>query len=236
MAAPPAAVRVLSARPEWLLAATTAALVGFHYFVRADAVGVRGRGETWFPLTGPVLSPLAHFTGAALLLGIFPVLLAKLVWRIPIGSLGLGLGHGRRGLAWLALGIPLAVTAGAVGASSSAVRAVYPLDSALSPALGPFLVHALVQFLYFGAWEVLFRGVLLFGLRQRLGDGPANLIQTALSVTAHFGRPLDETIAALPAGLLFGAVDLRIGSVWYVAIVHWVVGVSLDWSILHRAA
>jgi membrane protease YdiL (CAAX protease family) len=210
--------------------------VGFHYFVRADAVGVRGRGAVWFPLTGPVLSPLAHFSGAALLLGIVPVVLARLVWRMPLGSLGLGLGCRRRGLAWLALGVPLAVIAGAMGAGSTAVRAVYPLDPTLSTAAGPFLAHALTQFLYFAAWEVLFRGVLLFGLRQRLGDGPANLVQTALSVTAHFGRPLDETLAALPAGLLFGAVDLRIGSVWYVAMVHWVVGVSLDWFVLHHAA
>jgi membrane protease YdiL (CAAX protease family) len=53
-------------------------------------------------------------------------------------------------------------------------------------------------------------------------------------VVAHFGRAFDETLAALPAGLLFGWVDLQVGSVWYIAVIHWVVGVSLDWFILTR--
>jgi len=79
---------------------------------------------------------------------------------------------------------------------------------------------------------VLFRGVLLFGLRPRLGAGAANLVQTALSVTAHFGRAVNETFAAAPAGIVFGAIDLNVGSIWYVALLHWLVGVSMDWFIL----
>ena len=74
--------------------------------------------------------------------------------------------------------------------------------------------------------------MLLFGLRRQIGDATANLTQTALSVLAHFGRPLPETLAAIPAGLVFGAIDLRVGSVWYLALVHWIVGVSVDWWIL----
>lgn len=219
--------------PEWLLPGVTALLVAFHYAARADTLGVLRAGRTWSALTRPPLAPVTHFAAAALLLGIGPVLLARCC-GVPPSRLGLGPGRVARGLAWLGVGLPLAVLAGYVGAGSPAVRAVYPLDSALAPTAGAFVPHALVQFLYFGAWEVLFRGVLLFGLRDRLGAGPANLLQTALSVLAHFGRPLDETIAALPAGMLFGWVDLRIGSVWYVAVVHWVVGVSLDWFILTR--
>ena len=112
------------------------------------------------------------------------------------------------------------------------MRAVYPLTSKLRPAASSFVPHALRSFLYFGAWEVFFRGFVLFGLRGRLGDGPANAVQTALSVVAHFGRPLPETLSALPAGLLFGWIDLRLGSVWYVAVIHWTVGMSVDWFLL----
>lgn len=95
-----------------------------------------------------------------------------------------------------------------------------------------FVSYALLQFLYYGAWEVLFRGVVLFGLRDRLGEGVANALQTALSVLAHFGRPITETFAAAPAGLLLGWIDLRLGSIWYVAVVHWLVGVSVDWFLI----
>ncbi|HET9232812.1 MAG TPA: CPBP family intramembrane glutamic endopeptidase, partial [Candidatus Eisenbacteria bacterium] len=71
---------------------------------------------------------------------------------------------------------------------------------------------------------------------DRLGAGPANVLQTALSVTAHFGRPIDETFSALPAGLVFGWIDLRVGSVWYVAVIHCVLGMSMEWFILAGAA
>ena len=78
----------------------------------------------------------------------------------------------------------------------------------------------------------MFRGVILFGLRKHVGGATANAIQTALSVLAHFGRPFEETLSAIPAGLVFGAIDLRVGSIWYVAIIHWVVGVALDWWVV----
>jgi membrane protease YdiL (CAAX protease family) len=89
-----------------------------------------------------------------------------------------------------------------------------------------------MEFLYYGSWEVLFRGVILFGLRGAIGGGNANVVQTALSVLAHFGRAPDETFAAIPAGLLFGWVNLRVGSIWYVAVLHWLVGISMDWFIV----
>ena len=235
MAAPRTPRGLVTLGPEWLLAGVTAVLVAFHYAARADTIGVLGAGGSWSPLTRPPLEPASHFLVAALLLGVGPVLAAWLC-GIPLERLGLGRGRVARGIGWLAVGLPLAVLAGYIGASSPAVRTVYPLGGGLRPTPGAFIPHALLQFLYFGAWEVLFRGVLLLGLRDRLGAGPANLVQTALSVVAHFGRPMDETIAALPAGLLFGWVDLRIGSVWYIAVVHWAVGMSLDWFILTRGA
>jgi len=131
------------------------------------------------------------------------------------------------------VGIPLAVLAGKIASNSPAMRAVYPLDPELT--LGRFLPHAAKAFLYYGAWEVLFRGVLLFGLKDRLGEGMANALQTALSVTAHFGRPMDETFSALPAGVVFGWIGLRVGSVWYVGLIHWVLGMSMEVFILGGA-
>jgi membrane protease YdiL (CAAX protease family) len=230
MAAPASSSRV-AGQPEWLLLGATAALVAFHYLTRADAVGVFAEGRGWFPLTGAPWSPGLHFALSGLILGLLPVLLARVGFGISLAELGLGFGRWRAGLVWLAVGLPLAVLAGKTGAGSEAVRAVYPLGGTLSAEPAGFAPHAMQQFLYFGAWEVLFRGVLLFGLRRRIGPLAANLLQTALSVTAHFGRPLDETFAAIPAGLVFGWVDLQVGSIWYVAVLHWVVGVSLDYFI-----
>ena len=208
-------------------------LIAFQYLTRADTLGVYSAARGWTPLTGPALPARLHFVFAALLLGVIPILVAKRVTGMSPGELGLGAGRVRPGLLILLVGLPLAVAAGRLGAGSAAMRAVYPLDTSLTSS--GFPAHAVTQFLYFGAWEVLFRGVLLFGLRRRLGDGMSNVVQTALSVTAHFGRALNETFAALPAGLLFGWVDLRLRSIWYVAIVHWLIGMSMDAFIIFGA-
>ena len=221
-------------RPEWLLVIAAAALLVHYYFLRADVVGVYSVARGWHALTGRALPPLFHYLGSGLMLAVLPVLAARWLTGLGFRELGLGLGRWREGLVWLAVGVPLAVAAGMIGAASTGQRAVYPLDPTIAPTLASFAPYALLQFLYYGSWEVLFRAVLLFGLRGPMGDGPANLAQTGVSVTAHFGRSLDETLPSLPAGLVFGWLTLRLRSVWVVALLHWVTGVSQDWFILHH--
>ena len=221
-----------SPRSAWLLVVATLVLVAFYYFARADAIAVSGPDRPWFAITGPPLKPSAHFVAAAVLLGLIPLLAARRLTGLDFRALGLGLGNWRAGLACLAVGIPIAILAGRIAANSPAMRAVYPLDPLLTPDPVVFARGAALQFLYFGAWEVLFRGVLLFGLIAWLGATGSILSQTALSVTAHFGRAINETFAALPAGLVFGWVTLRLQSIWYIAVIHWVVAVSMDWFIL----
>lgn len=217
---------------QWLLGVATVSLFLFYYFLRTDAVGVFSPERGWREVVPALLPWPAHYALAALVLGVLPVLAAVRITGLSLGELGLGLGDWRSGLKWLAIGIPLALVAGKIGSAAAPMRAVYPLDPGQTADFGRFLPYAAVQFLYYGAWEVLFRGVLLFGLRGPLGAGTANVAQTGLSVTAHFGRAANETFAALPAGLVFGWLTLRLRSVWYIALLHWLVGVSNDWFIL----
>ncbi|MCI0689337.1 MAG: hypothetical protein L0Y54_19195, partial [Sporichthyaceae bacterium] len=122
MAARPAARRIVASSPEWLLLVATGALVLFHYATRADAVGVRADGRPWVALTGPPLQPTVHFVMSGLLLGVLPVLAARLTGGLRPADLGLGLGRWRLGLAWLAAGLPLAALAGWIGAGSPGMR------------------------------------------------------------------------------------------------------------------
>lgn len=217
---------------ETLTLVAVLALFAFYYLARADLIGSSSATRGWFVHTGRPLTAAQHYLASALLLGILPVLVARWVCGLRLGELGLGLGRWRAGLALLVVGIPVALLAGKIGSAAPAMRAVYPLYPSATDSLPGFAPQALLQFLYYGSWEVLFRGVLLFGLKERLGAGTANVLQTALSVTAHFGRPLAETLSALPAGLVFGWLNLRVGSLWYIAIIHWLVGASLDWFVL----
>lgn len=221
-------------RAYWIVLPGVLGLIAFYYLTRADTIGVLS-GGAWTPMTRGPAPAWGHFAAAAVLLGALPLGIACLATRTSPGDLGLGPGRWREGLVWVAVGIPLAVLAGRIAAANPAMRAVYPLfpDGLAEP--GAFWSYAALQLVYYAAWETLFRGVLLFGLEDQMGQHASNLVQTGLSVTAHFGRALPETFSALPAGLVFGAVALRTRSIWYVTVIHWTVGVSMDWFILHGA-
>lgn len=222
-------------RTEILLLTTTLCLFAFYYLARADLVGSRGPEGAWSVVTAPPHEPTVHFALSALLLGILPLGVAR--WAgLSLRGLGLGLGDWREGLLWLAVGLPAAALAGWIAAGHPTMRAVYPLDPSVAAVPLAFVPHAFRNLLYFAAWEALFRGVLLFGLRDAIGAGNANATQTGYSVLAHFGRPMTETFSAIPAGFLFGWISLRTGSIWYVALIHWTVGTSMDWFILARLA
>lgn len=218
-------------RPELLLLAVTAVLLVFYYFGRADTIGVFSEGRGWTGMTAPPLGAPWHYALSAVLLGAIPLAVARRLSGARLSQLGLGLGDWRRGLLLLALGLPVAVLAGWIASREPAMRAVYPLHPSLARA--NFVGYAALQMLYIGAWEILFRGVLLFGLRGVWSENGSNALQTSLSVVAHFGRAVNETLSALPAGFVFGWVGLRVGSIWYVAVIHWVVGISMDWFIVH---
>lgn len=225
---------VTTMQTTWVLTTGVLALMVFYYLARADTIGVSSAVRPWVPMTGAALPAWGHFAAAALILGVLPLGIACLVTHRSPRALGLGLGRWREGLVWLAAGVPLAIVAGRIAAANPAIRAVYPLYPNGLDRTATFAAYAALQLLFYGAWEALFRGVLLFGLKDPLGgDGPANLMQTGLSVTAHFGRALQETLSALPAGLVFGVIALRTRSVWFVALIHWTVGVSMDWFIIH---
>jgi len=219
-------------RPAWLIIVAAAVLTIFYYGMRMDLIGVARSGGDWTAMTRPVVSLLRHNVAAAVLLGLIPLVVARRISGLHLGRLGLGMGNRRRGLVWIAVGVPIAIILGKLSAGHPDVRAVYPLGSGLTRETGPFLTHAITQLLYYGAWEVLFRGVLLHGLQPRFGFTGSNALQTALSVVAHFGRPFSETMAALPAGLAFGGVARNTGSIWPVVIIHWTAGVAQDWFIV----
>jgi membrane protease YdiL (CAAX protease family) len=220
-----------SDRSAGLILVAVVTLTAFYYRLRADTVGVAA-GDSLSAVTGPVLPFMAHNLAALMVLGMAPLAAARWLCRLPLAGLGMGRGHVRTGLAWLAVGVPVAMLLGALSAGNPAMRAVYPLQPDLAPTAGSFLPHVLGQLAFYVGWEVLFRGVLLFGLSRRFGFAGANLIQTALSVIAHFGRPLPEALAAIPAGLAFGGVARQSRSIWPVVLIHLAAGAAQDWFII----
>lgn len=79
------------------------------------------------------------------------------------------------------------------------------------------------------AIEFIFRGFILFGLREKYGDG-AILIQMIPFVLLHIGKPEIETAGCILSGTYFGYLALRTRSIWPVFIIHYLVNIAMVWT------
>jgi membrane protease YdiL (CAAX protease family) len=67
--------------------------------------------------------------------------------------------------------------------------------------------------------EFLYRGFLIFGLRERFGEG-AVLIQMIPFTLLHIGKPEIETVGCILSGTYFGYVAYRTNSIWPAFLIH----------------
>lgn len=82
-----------------------------------------------------------------------------------------------------------------------------------------FLRYCLEIAVYMIGWEYIFRGFLLFGLKEKLKEASI-LVQMIPFVLLHFGKPELETVSTIFTGILFGYVAYRGGSFWPAFLIH----------------
>jgi membrane protease YdiL (CAAX protease family) len=172
---------------------------------------------------------------ALLLLGLLPLLLARPL-GLDLGRLGLSVGDTRTGRQALIVGLVAVVPIAYLAAGDPTVRSAYPWPGSWAGgSVTAFLAWAGTYALYYLAYEFFYRGFLQRGLEPLLGRHGALWLQTVASTMLHFGKPLVEALAALPAGLIFGLVALRTRSVLYVFVIHLALGVATDFFSLLRS-
>lgn len=171
------------------------------------------------------------FGSAFALLGVATALLGRRGLGMGPADLGVRIGDWRWGLKAVAFVAPVMILLTIPAARNPQFLAQYPLDRGACRSASAFVVHALVYFVYYAGWEFFFRGFMQEGLRPALGDVPAILVQTAISCLVHIGKPDGEVFAALAGGLVFGWIALRSRSILYVLILHWLLGITLDFLI-----
>jgi membrane protease YdiL (CAAX protease family) len=215
-------------KPTLILLWAPVALIVWRYYL----AGALFRGHPALPaglLRGSAeASELVAYLSSFALLGLISLAFVGLVFREPLSSYGLALGDWRFGLKALAVMAPMMVVLSALASRSPAFLAQYPLSRAVCASAPAFLVHAAGYLAYYVGFEIFFRGFVQFGLRERLGDWNAILVQTALSCLVHIGKPSGEVFGAIVGGLAFGIVAFRSRSLLYVIVAHWVLGVALD--------
>jgi len=176
---------------------------------------------------------------ATLVLGLgIPYIVVRFVLHQPLRDFGFSLGDARQGVVWLMVFTPACLLLPLGSAYIGTERYyTYLVDPGFLTPVNVALHCASYGMFVFG-FEGLFRGLLLFGLAQSLGNSrggqwTAVLLVAALSAISLIGMPWIFPVSALLAGVPAAFLNLRLRSFVYFALIHWSMGIWSDvWEII----
>ncbi|MFI5369234.1 MAG: CPBP family intramembrane glutamic endopeptidase [Spirochaetia bacterium] len=181
---------------------------------------------------------MVYFLCFFVLLMVVPLAII-LLNRMPLSSFGIGVGNWRLGIVLGLAGLVLTVAGLASGWRDPAMQEFYPFSKEAMKSPGRFVIYeSAYVVLYYMAWELTFRGVVLFGLLALLAPSLAGmltaiLLQTIVSTVFHIGHPDSEILGAFIFGLLSGLVTAATGSFLYALVLHASAGILND-SVMYR--
>jgi len=152
--------------------------------------------------------------------GIFPVLTILIFLRKNPLDFGLRLGNYKLWLPYVLIFLAIAIPILYFSSDMSSVQGYYRSGRNFD-----LIKYALQMGVYMLGWEFLFRGFMLFGLKEKFKEGSI-IIQMIPFVLLHFGKPEIETISTIFTGLLWGYICYRGKSFWPAYIMHIVVNIS----------
>jgi hypothetical protein len=180
-----------------------------------------------------------YFSMSCVLLRLgLPLLLMRFGLRGRVSDYGFRL-RGSSQLWWVYLVMALGVCGVVVVYASQqpAFLAKYPLCRAMISGhrilLWHFLLYQLAYFMVFVSGESFWRGYIAFGLEKDLG-WLALVFMIIPYVTAHFGKPLPETLGAIITGVVLGGLALKHRSFWLGVLAHYGVALTMDLSAIYR--
>lgn len=190
-------------------------------FALVPALGYNDYGE---------LSRLGYWSlGNFVLYVAIPALVVLGIFRQPLSQFGLKL-RGWNQCWWVYVGFYLLLLPAVVLASQwESFQLKYPfyhVRHGENP--GPrFYAWELLYALQFVSLEFFFRGYMIQAGRKRLGPYVI-FVMTVPYCMIHFGKPIQETLGAIVAGILLGFMALKTRSIWLGAALHIAVAWTMD--------
>lgn len=225
------ALRPPQRRATLILLSSTVLMLTWRYFASPDFLAGRlaGHGSD-----GRVAGAIGSFVASFVLLGVIPAAVVKLLLRERLADYGL-----RGSMTWktwaaAAQLVPLFILVAYGASRTPAILEKFPINPRATDSATLFALHAATYLLFYVGWEFHFRGFLLCGLRPTIGDANAILVQTMASALLHIGSPAGETFGAIAAGLLWGLLAIRTGSLLPGLVQHFLLGIALDVFIAWR--
>lgn len=173
---------------------------------------------------------------AFMIMGVIPALIVKFIFREKLSDYGLSLGIKLRTFRTMLIIVPIMAFSGWLSGMGKFMYSAYPMNPYAATGSLAFAIHSIVYlFLFYLAWEFMFRGFMQYGLMKNFGLPAAVLVQTMASVMLHYGNPPVEVFMSVPAGLFWGFFSWRTRSVISGACQHAALGIMMDAALIHYA-
>lgn len=162
------------------------------------------------------------------------LLFTKFIQKQKLTNCGLNVNKPKLSGIIILIGLPIAIICGLSTVLDSGMTSTYPLiNFAYYNKFWEILLYFISYVLYYVGWEYLFRGILYFSSEEKCGALGSILITTLISALIHtsiggFGKPMIETLSAIPAGLIFGYTAYKSRSIFPSLVLHTAVGFFTD--------
>ncbi len=156
-----------------------------------------------------------------------PVLIIKILFKEKIKDYGVTLGDYKTGIKITGLFLLIMIPLIWIASSLQEFSQTYPHLPSAKNSWRIFFLFETGMFIYMFSWEFVWRGFMLFGLKEKFGYY-AVLIQMIPFLILHNGKPAPETFGAIIAGIALGILALRTNSILYCVITHMSVMFSID--------
>lgn len=171
-----------------------------------------------------------------LFLGVIPLIVVLTTTDYSASELGINLKHPGQSLIYIAImGILIVLLNFFAGKNPERLKD-YPQMRIANWTTKILAINTTGWILYLLAYEILFRGVLLFLCYDSFGFWPAVAINIGLYATTHIPKGAGETFSTIPYGLLLCFITISTESILVAFATHLIMALSNDlFSIYHNA-
>lgn len=156
-----------------------------------------------------------------------PFIVIKLIFKEKISNYGLSFkGLKKHWFPYLVLYL-LVFPVIIIAAQNPYFKEMYPFYKYVSKSLLGFIIWEISYGFQFLAVEFLFRGYILFGLKEKFGVYSL-FIMVVPYCMIHFAKPMGEAFGAIFAGIILGYLALKNRSIFGGVFLHWIVAVTMD--------
>lgn len=168
-----------------------------------------------------------------LLMGVASILVIALVIGKPLADFGIRFDFSGKTLLFTGILMAILVPINILSAGRPANLEQYPQIRNAVWSKTTVAQSAVGWLLYLTGYEIMFRGLLLFGLLD-FGVWPAIAINTCLYSVSHIPKGSAETFGAIPFGAVLCWMTLETGSITTAVVAHLALALSNEWVSLRK--